>query len=270
MAIIEMKQRFLGYLNTAFICGGKNVYGLNSYHLQNQKNYSLNQISFTNQRLGKLVEQFVHFQLQQDNNVKLLASNIQIKENKQTIGEIDALLLDENKPIHLEIIYKFYLYDILCNYEEPLAYWIGPNRKDTLLYKLEKLKSKQFPLLYNKLTQPFIDKHNLEQSKIAQHICFKAQLFLPYGVQDIDVKPLNRDCITGFYLSFKDFSILKGFQFYIPKKLDWLIVPHNDVDWVGFEIAQHIIEKQINESRSPLVWLKSNTIEFKKCFITFW
>ena len=42
----------------------------------------------------------------------VLSENIQIQENvNQTIGELDCLFLDESQPIHLEIQFKFYLYD---------------------------------------------------------------------------------------------------------------------------------------------------------------
>ncbi|EDP70819.1 hypothetical protein FBALC1_08668 [Flavobacteriales bacterium ALC-1] len=266
----KMKQRFFGYLNTPFISSSESIYGLNPFHLQNQKSYSFYQNSFTAKRLGKLAEQFVCYQLQQDEGIQLLGSNIQINKGKQTIGEMDALLLKENQPIHLEIIYKFYLYDTLNDYSDPLAYWVGPNRKDALLYKLHKLKSKQFPLLHNKLTHRYLEKHNLNLEEIVQQICFKAQLFLPYNFSEIDIKPLNKDCIAGFYISFNKFSILKEYRFYVPNKLDWLTLPHNAVEWLSLEEVKTNIEKQINKNRSPLVWLKVNATEFKKCFITFW
>ncbi|WP_222611339.1 DUF1853 family protein [Winogradskyella echinorum] len=265
-----MKQRFLGYLNTPFISGSNNIYGLKPYLFKNRKNYTFTNTLFNNQRLGKLVEQFVYFQLQQDDNVEILDTNVQIKDNKQTVGELDALLLSEGKPIHLEVIYKFYLYDTIHNYEEPLAYWIGPNRKDTLLYKLDKLKDKQFPLLYNELTQSYLQKHKLCLKTISQQLFFKAQLFMPYDLQDLDITPLNKDCIAGTYVSIHNISILKDFKFYVPKKLDWLIEPNNDVDWLDFYVAKSIIKNQIDENKSPLVWLKISTTEIKKCFITFW
>lgn len=265
-----MELRFKGFLETPLISGNEDIYGLNPFRLNNQKDYLLNDTSFVNQRLGKLVEQFTCFQLQLDPKIKLLASNIQIKNEKQTIGEIDALLQNEHKLIHLEIIYKFYLYDILNNYKEPLAYWIGPNRKDTLLYKLDKLKNKQLPLIHNKSTQPYLATYNIDKDKIEQQIYFKAQLFVPHNFSNIDIEPLNEECISGSYISYKEISIFNNQQFYIPKKLDWLVIPHENVNWLNFEDATKQIKEFIVKELTPLIWLKDEHNNLKKYFITWW
>ena len=66
----------------------------------------------------------------EDKGVKIIVDKI-------TIGEIDCLIEYLNKYIHLEIVYKFYLYDEHINTGE-LDHWIGPNRKDSLVFKLNK------------------------------------------------------------------------------------------------------------------------------------
>ena len=83
-----------------------------------------------------------------DKEIKILAENVQIQNEKTTVGEIDCILTTAKKPVHLEIIYKFYLYDKSVGTNE-LEHWIGPNRRDSLVSKLNKLKDKQLPLLYN-------------------------------------------------------------------------------------------------------------------------
>ena len=265
-----MKKRFLGYHTTAFISGNESINGMKPFCFDNQSEYILDQVSFTNQRLGKLVEQFVCFQLQSDSKIKLLETNLQINDNKRTVGELDVLFTKDSEPIHLEIIYKFYIYDTLIKHSNPLSYWIGPNRKDTLVYKLDKLKNKQLPLLNNHLTQPYLEKHKLKEEQIKQRIFFKAQLFLPYNSQKINVKPLNKDCIAGFYISFNDILIFEDYYFYVPKKLDWLITPHNNVDWLDYKLATIKLENYIKSKQSPLVWIKDKTNNLKKCFITWW
>jgi len=62
------------------------------------------------------------------------------------VGELDCLILRDKKPIHLEVIYKFYLYDASVGDTE-IAHFIGPNRKDSLIEKLTKLQEKQLPIL---------------------------------------------------------------------------------------------------------------------------
>ena len=178
------KLRYQGYLNTFPLWENDIVSQFQQIELSINSDILDDSIVFKNQRLGKLVEEFVFYQLKQQNSIKWICDNLQIQCGKQTIGEIDTLYYWNNSIIHLEIAYKFYLYDTLGNYNRPLAYWIGPNRKDSLLYKLEKLKSKQFPLLHNELTKPHLEAYNINPKNVTQQLCFKAQLFLPYHQRD--------------------------------------------------------------------------------------
>ena len=225
---------------------------------------------FKNQRLGKLVETFVFSHLQHQDGVSWICDNLQIQDGKQTVGEIDALYTHEDRTIHLEIVYKFYLYDTLKHYSGPLAYWIGPNRKDSLLYKLDKLHFKQFPLIYNELTKSYLDTYHIDLKTIRQQLCFKAQLFLPYLDRTINIQPLNPNCVAGFYLTIGKIDLFANFEFYIPRKLDWLVVPHHNVTWMPYTAALALLESDIKSKRSPLVWLKAKDSELTKCFITFW
>ena len=65
--------------------------------------------------------------------------NYQIQNKKTTVGELDFILQKNHSPIHLEVIYKFYLYDDTFGNSE-IEHWIGPNRNDNLVKKLTKLK----------------------------------------------------------------------------------------------------------------------------------
>ena len=128
------------------------------------------------------------------------------------------LLLENEQPIHLEIIYKFYLYDATNNKAKKLDAWVGPNRSDALVYKLKKLKEKQLPLLYHPITIEILNHYNLDINIMRQKVCFKAQLFLPYHHKNIDIAPLNSNCVNGWHLSFTHINELENFEFYIPKK----------------------------------------------------
>ena len=206
--------------------------------------------------------------MQQQADIKIIEENLIVKNEKRTIGELDLLLLKNEQPIHLEIIYKFYLYDSAKTYNNSLDYWVGPNRGDTLINKLNKLKNQQFPLLEKPETKTVLQHYNF--STIKQQVCFKAQLFMPYKHQNIAVMPLNSQCVTGWYISFKQLDELKDFQFYIPTKLEWLCLPKYTVNWIAFSEVKTVIESYITNKRSPLCWLKSKTNTLQKCFITWW
>lgn len=262
--------RYKGYRATPSLFKTNVLPGFDCIKIHSCPDFDFNPEAFKNQRLGKLVEEFVFFGLKQQNEIHWIAENLQIQRNKYTIGEIDALYLWKGQAIHLEVVYKFYLYDTLQSYTDPLDYWIGPNRKDTLQYKIEKLRQKQLPLLFKPETRDQLARYNLQVESIAQNICFKAQLFVPYNNDNVHTAPLNPDCISGYHIAFKDLAILKNSYFYIPKKLDWLAAPHHDVDWCSFSLAKSHIEEHIKAHRSPMVWLKHNTGQFEKCFVTFW
>ena len=267
----ETKLRYQGYSKTPSLFLEKSPIDIDMYEIVNpNEQMDSDNLESSNPRLGKLVEEFVFYDLKQKSEIKWISENIQIQDNKLTIGELDTLFYQNHQPIHLEIVYKFYLYDSLHTYNDPLEYWIGPNRKDTLVYKLHKLKQKQFPLLHDFRTKSYLDNYGLEVNTIKQKLCFKAQLFLPFNDLEVDVKLLNKDCVTGFYVSIDKIEILKSYQFYIPKKLDWLVTPHNNVEWLSLEAAKHTIKTFTNNKRSPMCWIKDETSQLQKCFITYW
>lgn len=148
--------------------------------------------------------------------------------------------------------------------------WIGPNRKDILIYKLKKLKERQLPLLYSNQCVTALENLKIDFEQIEQYVYYKAQLFLPFGNNDIAIEPFNKACINGSYLSYSKIDILKYYQFYIPKKLDWLITPHHNIEWKSFSKIKIQLSAFINQERSPMLWLKSASGELQKCFITFW
>jgi hypothetical protein len=71
----------------------------------------------------------------------------------------------------MELAYKFYLFDPSIS-SEPINNWIGPNRNDSLQEKLEKLKTKQFPLLYHKLAKSKFTTVAIDQVSQAMFISF--------------------------------------------------------------------------------------------------
>src|SRR5690606_30252079 len=125
-------------------------------------------------RLGMYVEQVMFQALQNDPSIEIIDKNVQIIEDNITIGEIDCLFKEKGVYTHLEIVYKFYLLDLAISNDE-LECWIGPNRKDSLIEKLNKLRDKQFPLLYHQRTRNALNQHNLVPDQFNQKVSFKAQ-----------------------------------------------------------------------------------------------
>lgn len=261
------QQRFEGFLKTPILWSSNSIYNLTQFQIEHQS------ISFdveidSKQRLGKYVERFVSYQLSQDPSIELIAENIQISKDKITLGELDCLLYQNRNPIHLEVIYKFYLFDETID-KDSLQCWIGPNRKDSLIEKLEKLKEKQLPLLYSEECKSYLKSINLYSENILQQVYFKAQLFVPLSMEETHYK-INSDCIVGFYINQTELKQFKDAKFYIPNKKDWLIVPHANISWLNYDEFVLESESYLQREFSPMCWIKLNTGELKKFFLVWW
>ncbi|MDO5978399.1 DUF1853 family protein [Flavivirga spongiicola] len=263
-----LQKRYIGFLNTPFLWKKDIVSNLNPFEIVSKSDKI--DISIDEKlRLGKYVERFVSFELEQYENISILAENIQIQQNKITLGELDCLLLKNNKPIHLEIIYKFYLYDSSVGTNE-IEHFIGPNRKDSLKEKITKLKDKQLPLLHANACKNYLKTLHLKSEDISQQIYFKAQLFVPFSNQDIQLKTLNTDCIIGFYINKNQLVQFNNCKFYIPKKKDWLVIPHTNVAWRGFNEFEVIAKDYFEQQFSSLCWVKFKNGALKKVFLVWW
>lgn len=263
-----LQKRYQGFLNTSFLWQNEAVFHLKQFEtsfLSNTIDISVDE----RLRLGKYVERLVSFELQHQENIKILAENIQIQNNKITLGELDCLLLKNDTPIHLEIIYKFYLYDDSVGTSE-LEHFIGPNRKDSLIEKLYKLKEKQLPLLYSEACKDYLKTLNIAAQDILQQVYFKAQLFLPYNTKTIKLSVLNNDCVVGFYINQSHLMAFKDCKFFIPVKKDWLVEVDTYVDWLSFETFKSFTENDFKERFSTLCWVKHKTGRIKKVFLVWW
>ena len=224
------QQRFEGFLNTPVLWKDSEVCSLTQFKIE-QELLSFNQVIDSNQRLGKYVERFVSFQLSRNSTIKIISENIQISKDKITLGELDCILIKNKKPIHLEIVYKFYLYDSSVGNLQS----IDLNAKD-----------------------------------IEQHVYFKAQLFVPFGMKKEIQLSINTDCIVGYYFKPHELVQFKGAKFYIPTKKDWLMIPHTNVDWTAYERYLEESKNYLNRQFSPMCWMKTTTGELKKFFLIWW
>jgi hypothetical protein len=222
-------------------------------------------------RLGKQIERVFSFLINRSLNYSILKENIQIIDGKITIGELDFIIKNnENSEVsHLEIVYKFYVYDP-NNSETELDKWIGPNRKDSFIEKFDKLKSKQFPLLYKSKTADVLN--DLDISKVSQKLCFMASLFVPFSMLDKSVSIINNSAIVGYWLTLNDFKIhaKSNAQYYLPKKQEWGIAPHHNSEWHSFSEVSELINESLSREFSPLVWIKTSALVYKQCFIVWW
>jgi hypothetical protein len=210
--------------------------------------------------------------LEYSSNYEILVYNLPIREEKQTLGEVDFILrdLETEKIIHVELTYKFYI--IEPDITEPLHQLIGPNKRDAFIMKMEKIKNKQFALLHSKAGSKALADKGIIVSDITHKACFKAQLFKPFKQDTVHLHLLNKNCIMGYWLRFFEFntSTFSQHHFYIPTKSEWVIEPHLKVNWLTYSKSLAEVHQRLTNKNSPLVWLKKGDTEFEKFFIVWW
>lgn len=261
----HFQAQFIGFYKTPHLFNYE-INGMQPFLKTLNNPFTFNAKIKPNTRLGLRVEQFVFEELKQFETISLLAENIQIQETiNHTIGELDCLYLDGKQPVHLEIQFKYFLYDANLGKTE-IDCLIGPMRKDSLIEKLNKLKTKQLPLLYADATKPLLESLHLKAEDFVQRIYFKAQIFVPYG-QNIQFKTLNNACIYGFYFQYNQLNDFKDCKFFIPKKIDWLLDLNTNVAWKTCQQIRPQLSVFEAEKYSPLLWLKYPNGEMTKCFV---
>jgi len=162
-------------------------------------------------RLGDRFEWLVEQWLQISPNYRCLARNVPIRQNKQTLGEMDFIIQEvaTGKVIHLEVAIKFYL----CKSDgQSMDDWYGPSLIDRLDLKYAKLKNHQSQLsrFYPDLMPYSIDE---------RWMMIKGRMFYPLkSVQ----KPafFSADHLTGTWLY--QHQISGDQNLYAIEKQDWL------------------------------------------------
>jgi hypothetical protein len=207
----------------------------------------------------------------------LLIANLQIHTStslsnrtaKETLGELDYIVRNNKTEtiIHIELACKFYLYDENAGDLEEQK-WIGPNRKDTLFDKLEKVKLKQFPLLCKVETIQKLEALNIE-IPTSQELCLKAFLFLPKNMSAATFPKAFQDCIVGYYINPQDLEEDKEALYAIPTKKEWLLPIETLTNWHTFPEIKKLIDEQLEMNKSPLIY-KKTPHKMERLFIVWW
>jgi len=273
-------KHITGFIETAPLWKNKQ-FNLQQFEMPSisLKNFTSQPIP-TNLRLGHQIEYIFKQLLDHSPNYNVLAHNIQIKKEKETIGEIDFIVEQKSddirfresvkKLLHIELTYKFYIID--PNISEPTHRLIGPNRKDLFFTKMEKTRDKQLPLIYTEEGKKTLEKLAISSENIQQQVAFLGQLFTPYNKETPTIKPLNTACIVGFWISYSDFlkDPFKDYTYYFPQQNERLHKPHQKVTYKShYDILLDITIRHSTQ-RSPMIWIKKSEAIFEKCFVVWW
>lgn len=264
---MNWKLLYSGYNNTPLLWNG-NFDGIEQLELDPIPTPPISDKFPTSLRLGFLAEHFTFEYWRSHPDVNIVCSNVQIEGEEKTLGELDALIRYNGEVCHVEISYKIYLYDPTHG-ETEIEHWIGPNRRDTLVSKLNRLKNHQLPLIHSPETRNVLQEVVPKTDEIRSKVWIKAQLFLPLGTK-VSIDPLNADCIVGEYTNSEGLKKFGDSKFFLPNKQMWLKVPQEDVQWKSIDKIFDQIEPLLEREYSPMLWMKEPNGQLRKLFVVWW
>lgn len=226
----------------------------------------------SNVRLGHKIEHIFLKLIQHSRQYKVIGHNIPIRKEKVSLGEIDFLLqdIDSKQFIHIELTYKFYV--VPEEGTNMALHLIGPNQRDSFKAKKERIINHQIPLLKTSEATSVLHRLHINPEELVHRVCFKSQLFIPFLVNNWDVAPFNPSCISGRWVPFHKFNSLEFYEhrYYLPTKPEWLLNPHNEVNWLRHSDILDVVTVQLKKRNSPLIWMKSSDFNMVKLFVLWW
>lgn len=270
-----LEEQFIGFLAASEIFTENAIFDYPAYQTSKwQQGNRTPEISIPPESvLGKRMEHFFACYISQFTSEEILLKNQQIIQNKETLGEIDFLLKDtaSEEISHVELIFKFYLFDPETGTSE-LDHLIGPNKRDSLNQKLERLQKRQFPLLFHEATKELLNARDIDVQHVVQKMCFKASVFLPKQMENHSFRYINPATISGFWIKASEFTFEDYGKnlFFTPKKKFWPVLPDSNKTWYSFEDIEKQIAPLLNKKYAPLLWMKLPNGVYVRLFIVWW
>lgn len=258
------------FLNIPIINLPRDIFPYSRFNFQFSEAGYFKNFEVPNTILGKQAEAIFEHLLIHNDRYHLISANKQVQDHKITIGELDYLIKDlhTQKYYHIEVACKFYLFDptIQGEYE---GKWIGSNRKDTLLDKLNKLKTKQFPLLYRPELRAFLKEKEMDVTSFIQQHYIISSFYIPAHIPLNSLPLAYQECIVGTWIYFKDFVVNTDSVYATPSKKEWLL-PHHLINFsLKHTDVLPVVAQSIAQKRSLQVYENcQGTI--KKFFIVWW
>ena len=274
-AKFSTEDQFRGFLSTPKIFAENALFEYPAFRLKylNEANSIRNLPEPEGSVLGKCMEDFFATYIMHFSSEEILLRNQQIIFEKETLGELDFLLKDpfSEEVTHVELVYKFYLYDSDSGKSE-IEHLIGPNKRDSLMKKLMRLQKRQFPLLFHPVTQALLATKGISAEEVHQKVCFKANIFLPKQIKEIKFSEINPDAVAGCWIKASEFNFETYGKnaFFTPVKKYWPVLPQHNTSWLTFKEIAPQINELLKKHFSPLVWMKAADGRISRFFVVWW
>ncbi|MBA1264751.1 DUF1853 family protein [Stutzerimonas stutzeri] len=155
----------------------------------------------SNRRLGLYYERLWQFALSQAPDIELLGANLPIRQDGQTLGELDLIFRDAEGVHHLELAVKFYL-GLENGDRSRHDHWLGPGSHDRLSLKLQRLCAHQLQLCSTPCARSILSE--LTCCAIDSAFWLGGYLFQPCGEVRVSPVGANTTHLSGRWLRQRD------------------------------------------------------------------
>ncbi|WP_325892124.1 DUF1853 family protein [Grimontia sp. NTOU-MAR1] len=166
-------------------------------------------------RIGFYYQWLINQCLQQSETYHLIAEELQVEKDKRTLGAIDFVVENpEGKLEHWEVAIKFYL-----AFE---GEWRGPNAKDTLAKKYQKMTDQQLMLSDTEEYQSQYSQYPIEKRRLLVQGRLYTNPFLSLG--DLPSPPdVQEQSVNGFWCW--PYQLPKDVKFFELTRAQWMEAP---------------------------------------------
>jgi hypothetical protein len=167
-------------------------------------------------RLGKYFETLWFYWLSHNPRYEVVANNLQIILEGETLGEIDFIVLDKDtgRTVHWELAVKFYLG---TGDTRRMSNWFGPNTHDRLDIKVDHLMHKQSVITSNLKVQQWLQQQGIVIDQCA--VVLKGRLYFPWktyndvfqrkiSMELISPRLYSKESLSGCWFKLEEFEQL--------------------------------------------------------------
>ena len=191
----------------------------------------------------------------------LLARNLQVRDDHRTLGAFDFVLRDQaGLPQHWEVAVKFYLQR---EHSDAWSAWVGPNQRDRLDIKLERMGEHQLPL--SARPEAVSALASLHITEPPEQVAFvKGMFFEPWDEPGLRPRGSAPETRLGQWVTTSDFAAFSDTQpacrWCVREKPDWLGPARRRGD-TSFSTADALQRLQAGGVDRPQLWSRLRELE---------